>query len=308
MNLHYGECILAVLRSGSITAAAKKLYISQSALSQTIKRAEGELGAAIINRDSEPITLTFAGERYLDALSQVMAINSNLKNEINQINQEYKGRMRLGISLQRGMQLLPLVIPEFARRYPLVKINLTEQGSDTLEKLLHEGMCDLALITTDPKYPDLEYVLLETEEVILLAALDSPLAKAYPDGAEIDIQAAAKERFVYLRQGHSVRKVQDELFRRNSFSPSVLLETDSLEAAKRLAAAGSALMLCPKVYVLQSPEVRAQVKCFRIKGIEYKRNFYVSYRKDLFLTRFMTDFIQIVKDTLQAAQKREETP
>lgn len=305
MNLRYGECILAVLRSGSITAAAKKLYISQSALSQTIKRAESELGAAILNRDADPITLTYAGERYLDALSQVMAINTNLKNEISQINEEYQGRMRLGISLQRGMQLLPLVIPEFARRYPLVKISLTEQGSATLEKLLHECMCDLALITTDPKYADLEYVLLEAEEVVLMAAQDSPLAKAYPDGAEIDIKAAARERFVYLRTGHSVRKLQDELFQLNDFNPSVLLETDSLEAAKRLAAAGSALMLCPKVYITQSPEVRAQVKCFRVKGIEYKRNFYLAYRKGLFFTRFMTDFTQIVKDTLHAAQKQE---
>ncbi len=305
MNLRYGECILAVLRSGSITAAAKKLYISQSALSQTIKRAESDLGAAIINRDTDPVTLTYAGERYLAALSQVMAINTNLKNEINQINQELQGRMRLGISLQRGMQLLPLVIPEFTRRYPLVKISLTEQGSDTLEKLLHEGMCDLALITTDPKYADLEYVLLEAEEVILMAALDSPLAGAYPDGAEIDIRAAARERFVYLRSGHSVRKVQDELFLNNNINPPVLLETDSLEAAKRLAAAGSALMLCPKVYVTQSPEVRALVKCFRVKGIEYKRNFYLGYRKGLFFTRFMTDFMQIVKDALRTASEQE---
>ena len=305
MNLRYGECILAVLRSGSITAAAKKLYISQSALSQTIKRAEGELGAVILNRDTDPVTLTYAGERYLEALSQVMFISSNLRNEISQINEEYQGRMRLGISLQRGMQLLPLVIPAFTRRYPLVKISLTEQGSDTLEKLLHEGMIDLALITTDPKYTDLEYVLLETEEVVLMAALDSRLARAYPDGAEIDIQSAVKERFVYLRAGHSVRKVQDELFRQNNFSPSVLLETDSLEAAKRLAAAGSALMLCPKVYITQSPEVRAQVKCFHVKGIEYKRNFYLAYRKGLFFTRFMTDFMEIVKDILQAAQKQE---
>ncbi len=305
MNLRYGECILAVLRSGSITAAAKKLYVSQSALSQTIKRAEGELGAVILNRDTDPVTLTYAGERYLEALSQVMFISSNLRNEISQINEEYQGRMRLGISLQRGMQLLPLVIPAFARRYPQVKISLTEQGSDTLEKLLHEGMIDLALITTDPKFTDLDYVLLETEEVVLMAALDSRLAGAYPDGAEIDIQSAAKERFVYLRPGHSVRKVQDELFQRNNFNPSVLLETDSLEAAKRLAAAGSALMLCPKVYITQSPEVRAQVKCFHVKGIEYKRNFYLAYRKGLFFTRFMTDFMEIVKDILRAAQKQE---
>ncbi|MHC1786908.1 MAG: LysR family transcriptional regulator [Christensenellales bacterium] len=303
MNLRYGECVLAVLRGGSITAAAKSLYLSQSALSQTIKRAEEELGAPIFNRDTDPISLTYAGERYLKAVGQVMAINTNLNNEISEINREVQGRLRLGISLQRGMALLPLVIPEFVQRYPHVKIDLTERGSDTLEKLLHEGICDLALITTDPKFSDLEYILLEAEEVVLIAALDTPLARAYPDGAEIPIEAAVRERFVSLRHGHSVRKAQDELFQSHHINPQMLLETDSLEAAKRLAASGSAVMLCPYVYVRQSPEVRAKVKCLRVQGVDFKRHFYLSYRKGLFFTRFMTDFMQIVKAKLQAAQE-----
>ena len=145
------ECILNIIRSGSFTNAAKNMYISQPALSQSVRKIEEKLGAPIFNRSTDPITLTDAGHLYLEAMKQIMTINTRLVNNINEILNESKGKLRLGISLQRGMQLLPLVIPEFIKQYPHVKIELEERGSATLEKLLHEGKCDIALITTNPR-------------------------------------------------------------------------------------------------------------------------------------------------------------
>ena len=299
VNIRYGECILSVLRHGSITAASKSLYISQSALSQMIKRAERELGAEIFNRGTDPISLTFAGERYLVAIRQVAAINTNLINEMSEINGQIRGRLRLGISIQRGMQLLPLIIPEFAARYPKVRIELTERGSASLERLMHEGLFDLGLITTEPRFSDLTYDLLETEEVVLVAGKGSPLARRLGPAEEISIMEAANDLFVNLRGGHSVRNVQDNLFQNYLIDPPVLLETDSLEAAKRLAATGAALMLCPNVYVNQDRELRDRVICYRVKGMEYKRNFYACWRQDMVLPQFMTDLISIIKRKLE---------
>ena len=90
--------------------------------------------------------------------------------------------MRLGFSVQRGMQLLPLVIPEFTQKYPYVRIELHEHGSDVLEQLLIEGVCDLALITTSPKRRELHYELLENEEIVLMADQNTNIAQRLPDG------------------------------------------------------------------------------------------------------------------------------
>lgn len=302
MNLRYAECVQAVLQCGSITAAAKSLYISQSALSQMIKRAEKELGADIFNRDTDPISLTFAGERYLDAMRQVTAINTNLLNEVNEINGETRGCLRLGISIQRGMQLLPLIIPEFAKRYPKIRIELIEKGSSTLERMLHEGAFDLGLITTEPRFQDLTYELLETEEVVLMAAKNSNFARRMHKRTEVSILEAANEPFVILSPGHSVRTVQESVFHNHMIDPPILLETDSLEAAKRLAATGAALMFCPSVYVNQDKELRNRVICYQVAGMEYKRNFYACYRQDMVLLRFMSDLIDIVKQKLEVQE------
>ena len=197
------------------------------------------------------------------------------------------------------LALLPLVIPDFVRQYPHVKIELLEHGSAALEKLLHDGMCDIALITTNPRYENLEYVLLKNEEMVLMASLTTGLARRFEDGAEISISEAAGEKFVSLIAGHSVRVIQDQLLASHHIAPSILLETDSLEAAKRLTAAADAVMLCPYVYVIQSPEVRKKVKCFRVRNIDYMRHFYLSYPKGVSMPRFMNDFIDIVKKKVE---------
>lgn len=298
MNIKHAQYVLAILRAGSITEAAKQLYISQPSLSQTIRQAEEQLGTPIFNRDVDPMTLTYAGQMYVQAARQVMNIDTNLLNEIEEIKKESHGRMRLGFSVQRGMQLLPLVIPEFIKKYPHVKIELQEQGSDTLEQLIIEGVCDLALITTSPKRKELNYTLLESEEIILMADKNTRLARRFKDGEPIDILEAEDELFVTLRHGHSIRSVQDHLFNANRMAPRVLLESNSLELAKRVAAASGAVMLCPYVYIAQSPEVRSKVNCYPIKNMDYTRHLYLCYRKEIYFTRFMEDFLEIVRSKL----------
>ena len=298
MNLKHAQYVLTVLRTGSMTEAAKQLYISQPSLSQTIRQAEEQLGMPIFNRDTAPLSLTYAGQMYVKAAREVMSIDTNLLNEIEEIKKESHGHMRLGFSVQRGMQLLPLVIPEFTQKYPYVRIELHEHGSDVLEQLLIEGVCDLALITTSPKRRELHYELLVNEEIVLMADQNTNIAQRLPDGTTIDIAEAENEAFVMLRHGHSVRSIQEHLFQLRGFTPKVLLESNSLELAKRVAANARAVMLCPYVYIAQSPEVRARVRCYPIKGMEYERHLYLCYRKELYFARFMEDFLAIVRSKL----------
>lgn len=298
MKLKHANYVLTILREGSFTAAAKKLYISQPSLSQTIKQVEANLGAPIFDRSSDELRLTYAGEKYVEAMQQVMMINTNLINEIEETKKEVHGRMRLGISVQRGMNLLPKVIPEFVKMYPHVKIELEEHGSHTLERLTMEGVCDIALVTTSPKNNNLEYVLIENEKLVLMVAGTTELAKQHLDGTEIDIAQAADEKFVSLRPGHSVRVLQDRLFSLYHMNPEILLETNSLEAAKHIAARSNAVMICPYVYIASSQALLSLTKCFPIRSNGYERHFYLCYRKGLYFAKYMEDFLSIVKSQL----------
>lgn len=82
MNEKHIQYVLTVVKEGSITAASKKLYVSQPSLSQTIKLIERDLGAEIFNRRTIPISLTLAGEKYVEAACQVENIKNCLHEEI----------------------------------------------------------------------------------------------------------------------------------------------------------------------------------------------------------------------------------
>ena len=303
MNMKHIQYVLTVLREGSITGASKRLYVSQPALSQTIKQIEQDLGATIFDRSTDPISLTFAGQKYVDAAQKILDIDRNLRAQIAETKDEIHGRIRVGISVQRGLQLLPLVVPEFSRLYPFIKIELVEHGSATLERMTIEGQCDIALVATNEKPNKLNYVLIENEQVVLMAARSTDLAHRFADGQPIAITEAQHERFVSMASGHSVRTVQDRLFDMHHISPSILLETKNMEAGKHVAARANAVMLIPQVYVSDSLDLRLRVQCHPILNNDYERHFYLCYRKGLYLPRYMEDFARIVCEKLNAPFK-----
>jgi len=298
MNAKHIQYVLTIVQEGSITAASKKLYVTQPALSQTVKLIERDLGAEIFDRGTDPISLTFAGQKYVEAAQQMVDIQRNLQAEIKKTNKEIRGTIRLGISMQRGLQLLPSVIPEFKSQYPLVKIELLEHGSATLERKTIDGQCDMALITTSKAPHKLNYMLIEHEEVVLMAARSTDLAQRFEDGTPIHITDAKEEQFVCMNPGHSIRTIQDRLFERNLMSPDVLLETANMEAAKLVTAYSDAVMLIPKVFAEKMPGGRDYIQCHPILENNYERHFYLCYRKGMRMTRYMEDLMRIVYDKL----------
>ena len=298
MNMKHIQYVLTILQEGSITAASKKLYVSQPALSQTVKQVENDLGAAIFDRTTDPISLTLAGQKYVDAARRMIDIDRNLHAQISEMKNEVHGRLRVGISIQRGIQLLPLVLPEFARRYPYIRLELVEHGSASLERMTAEGQCDLSVITTSEKPNQLRYVLIENEDLVLMAARSTDLAHRFADGVPISITEAANEKFVSMREGHSVRTIQDRLFERHNISPSIFIETNNMEAGKHVAARANAVMLIPRIYVANSLGLQCRTQCYPILNNDYNRHFYLCYRKGMYLPKYMVDFVSIICDKL----------
>ena len=92
------QYILKVAECQNITRAAEQLYVSQPALSHFISKAEEELGAKIFNRGTTPLTLTQAGEHYVKTARMMMALEENLRQEIDDLNNSRDGEIRLGLS------------------------------------------------------------------------------------------------------------------------------------------------------------------------------------------------------------------
>ena len=168
MNLKQAQYVKTIAECGSITAAAKKLFVSQPSLSQMLRQLEQETGLPIFDRSTSPMRLTYAGEKYLHAAERILAANAELDSQLREIRQEHAGRLRLGISVTRAMQVMPLVIPVFRQQYPNVNLQLTESGSANLEELLGCGDIDLAFAALESTSPSLAYELIEKETIGIL--------------------------------------------------------------------------------------------------------------------------------------------
>lgn len=294
VNLKHAQYMVTVIQEGSITAAARKLFISQPSLSQMIKLVETNLGTPIFNRSTDPLTLTYAGGRYMEAAQQILTINANLVKEIEEIHQEDHGKIRFGIPVQRAMLLLPLLLPRFYRHYPHVDVEIFEQGSGLMENMVLDGTVDIACMTTTARHSDLRYLLIENEELILLTSKNSGIAKRIPAGTSIPITEAAGEKFVSNKPGHSIRAVQDHLFISNDIHPKIILETISIEVEKKVCLACDAVMICPRSYIEDTQEMREQAVIYPISYAGGQRHCYLCYRKNLYITKYMRDFIDIL--------------
>ena len=296
MNLKRARYINAIYEAGGITAAAKKLFVSQPSLSQTVRLVEQELGAAVFERGVTPPKLTYVGEKYLETARAMLAQEENLNSVLEGIRNEERGRLRIGVSIQRGMQLLPLVLPEFGRQYPDVELFLVERGSDYLEQMADEGKIDLALATTEPSKSTLEYILIENESYVLLTGQANALAARFRMGDTISLREAAGERFIALKPGHNIRGIQDRGFARSGISPSIMAETDSVEAAIRITVACSCCMLCPNVFVRSHPDVAVSgVYFYPEELMTEERHFYACYRREKYLPQYTRAFIEMVQ-------------
>lgn len=297
MNLKQAQYVKTIAECGSITAAAKKLFVSQPSLSQMLRQIEQEIGLPIFDRSTSPLRLTYAGEKYLYAAERILAANSELESQLKEIKQEHAGRLRLGISVTRAMQVMPLVLPIFVPMYPNVNLELTESGSATLEELLQSGSIDLALAALESTSTNLAYELIEKENVGILAGRDSATAKRFRSGKAISLTDTEGDSYVCLTKGHSSRVVQDKLFRRYGFAPHVLLETDSLEVGRRVAVEAGACMILSDIYVDDYVH-QHRGEFFKLKDYENYRHFYACYRKDEFIPMYIRDFIQITTRVL----------
>lgn len=304
MNLRQAQYVKTIAECGSITAAAKKLFVSQPSLSQMLRQIEEEIGLPVFDRRVSPLRLTFAGEKYLHAAERMLAANAELESQLQEIRQENTGRLRLGISVTRAMQVLPPVLPLFTAQYPNVSLELTEAGSARQEELLRSGSIDLALAALESTGSNLAYELIEKEAIGILAGRDSALAKRFVSGTPLSLDAARGDSFVYLTKGHSARVIQDRLFRRYGFAPHVLLETDSLEVGRRVAVEAGACMILSNIYVDDYVRQR-RGEFFPLKDYENHRHFYACYRKDEYIPKYTRDFIQITTRVLAVQRERD---
>lgn len=297
MNTEYLKYLEKILELGSISAAAKELYMSQPLLSQKIRQIESDLKITIFNRNTTPISLTFAGERFFISARKIICLTEDLLKEIDEINGEIKGTLRVGISTHRAVQLFPRLLPRFLVKHPEVDIKIVEYTKGKLSEAVMEGQLDMAFVGYSFTNTDLEYVYLDEDRIALVAGNGTEIARKEKQGSMLSLHCAKKERFVSVCEGHGFRESQDAVFQECGIKPMIALTTHTIELAYKLAISCNYVALLPMTFRSgMRDELEDSFYCYISEKGGPARHFGLCYRKKTFLPKYMTDFVNLCKE------------
>lgn len=180
MNMMQIDYFLMVVDSGSFTAAAQKLYVSQPAVSRIIAALEGELGCTLFDRsERKAVTLTPAGKLYCDCFRHVRQYISDTMQAVQSLNNTTAGSIYLGI--RNGLNLpalIPALLERFSQNYPNIDLQICTYDFQEMRTALLDRRIDVSINTEDSLFPlkDLETQLITESPRIMLYAAKHPLA------------------------------------------------------------------------------------------------------------------------------------
>ena len=178
MDIRTMQYYLAVVREGTISAAAKALHISQPSLSRQMKELEEELGAALFVRGNRRITLTEEGMVLRKRAEEMLHLMKMAEDEIAQIKNHISGSVRIGAGESWSFHYLSRTAASLAKEHPDIRFHITSGDTQDLMDELDNGLIDFAVIFTDVDHTLYQSIELPAEDSFgLLMPKDCPLAE-----------------------------------------------------------------------------------------------------------------------------------
>lgn len=239
------DYVYAVYEERSFTNAAEKLYISQPALSSTIKKLEKDLGYPLFERSGKEVRPTYLGEKYIKAAEEIRIIRENLEREIDDLVQLRKGKIILGSTTFIVSNLLPELLKDFRKQFPNIELEILVEQSTILREKLEKGLVDIAIDNALNEDPDYSYIPLFPERILLGVPEKLPLNDRYRDyqlpadtirepGCDyeklpkIDVAIFKDVPFILLKPGNKMRQIATSIFNERGITPNVCFEFDQL--------------------------------------------------------------------------------
>lgn len=239
MNTRQLEIFCAIMRDGSVTAAANYLSISQPAASKLLHHLEDQLGYALFQRISGRLVPTPEAELLYEDAARILREIEVLRDLAVRVGERQQGLLRLGISLSVAWSLLPGVLADFRAAHPEARIHLLTLPKQEIAESLRIGAIDLALTLSPILAPTVRTEALAQVPLVVLAPAAHPLA-----GRDwLGPQDLADDPLISYGSHADIGPALDEAFRLAGLTRHVAIQTASSVAAAPMVLTGLGLAL-----------------------------------------------------------------
>jgi LysR family hydrogen peroxide-inducible transcriptional activator len=246
MEIHQLTYFVAVAETGSFSRAAERCNIAQPSLSQQIQKLEQELGEPLFDRLTRRVVLTDAGRNLLPRATTILAELQGIKHAMNQEADSSRGRLSVGFIPTIAPFVLPRVIKRFSQEFPLARLSVHEDLTETLVRELVDGKLDVG-ITSAP----IHNKLIRTQELLTEPLLVASSKKHdIITSAEIHIKELDDFPFIALSEMHCLGEQVQSFCYQQHLELKIVCHTSQLTTVQNCVAIGLGVSLVPKALAL----------------------------------------------------------
>jgi len=274
MDLMQLEMFVATAEARGVQRAAERVFRTQPAVSMALRKLEEEIGAPLFDRSNRGFVLTATGELLFASAKRLLSLRDEALSEIRELHSLERGRVRIGANESAGNYLLPRLIQAFRQKYPNVRIDVSRQNSRQLIHDLRENAVDLSLISFLPEEKDIEALPVMSDELILIASPEHPVAKR----KSLRISDLGNEAFIAHTVTSASRHKVVEAFRASNTTLQIVMEVAMIETIKKLIAMKLGIGFVPEMCVRDEID-RGELVRVRLEDFKYQRTLWLARRK-----------------------------
>lgn len=305
----YSDYIYEIYKEKSFTKAAKNLFISQPALSATVRKLEEEMQVQLFDRSTTPLALTPEGEAYIKAIEEIFNIKRDYENYIIDVSNLNVGSISVSGANFISSYVLPKIIVPFSEKYPMINIDLLESNSKTLVEELIEEKIELLIDYNFDQHLIESYPLFD-ETILLcvpkncinnselkkyaLTSSDIQNNKYLNMSASINLSHFKDEKFLMMKSGNSMNYHGFKMCSEANFVPNVAIYFDQLMTAYNMTSSGLGICFVTDTLV-KAVAPNNNLVYYKINSRYAKRTVYLLHKKKRYLNRAVKEFINTAK-------------
>jgi DNA-binding transcriptional LysR family regulator len=287
-------------RHGSFTVTARELFLTQSAVSHTIKSLEQEVGVRVFDRVGKKVHLTQAGEHLLKHAERILREMQDARAGLEELQNWGHSRLRLGASPAACQYLLPTVLREFKQSFPQCVIRIEAGDGPRMVDLLRANQIDLALMLKPEAREELAFRPLFEDELRLVVPPMHPWAQR----GRVARNELGVETFILYNKGSYTFRLVEEYFDAEKASLANVVELGSMEAIKELVKIGLGVGILADWIVRQEIAENSLVS-FPLGPRKLRRTWGVSFLRGRKLPLAEETFVGLCESVTENVHPRE---
>jgi len=278
MNLKHLEYFRVLASLEHYTRAANQLYITQPSLTNAISVLEKELGTQLFEKKGRNTQLTKYGRFFLTYVNTALDTLEKGEKELRQLTSPSLGTIDFAFIYTLGPHFVPTMIQAFSSESgnENISFSFNEGNTKNIAQGLKAGKFDLAFCSFLEDEPDIDFIPLVQQELVIIVPNNHPLANC----DSIDLKDTASYPFVFFNKQSGIRPLIDSLFEKVGVTPRIVCEVEEDNSMAGLVSINYGIAIIPRIWSLN----HFDVKILPIHTPSHERFIYIASMKNKYLS------------------------